>query len=198
MNFMAFFSYVLLMGFTPGPNNIMSMANASRYGFRRALPFNVGVFLGFGVLMSCCAAFSSSLYSAVPSIRPVMLCLGAAYMVWLAWGVLKSGFHGIEPNAKEGQARSLMLSAITMQFVNVKAIYYGLTVTASFILPHYSGFLTLAGFMLLLAAIAFCSTLCWALFGAAFEHVFKKRSRATAAVMALLLVYCAVSMLRDL
>ncbi len=43
-NFSAFLSYVIITTFTPGPNNIMSMSNASRYGFRKSLPFNVGVF----------------------------------------------------------------------------------------------------------------------------------------------------------
>ena len=35
MNFAAFLSYVILTSITPGPNNIMSMTNAGRYGFRR-------------------------------------------------------------------------------------------------------------------------------------------------------------------
>ena len=46
-NFTAFVSYVLITTFTPGPNNIMSMSNASRYGFKRSIMFNVGVFLAF-------------------------------------------------------------------------------------------------------------------------------------------------------
>ena len=32
MNWFSFFSYVLVSTFTPGPNNISSMSNASRYG----------------------------------------------------------------------------------------------------------------------------------------------------------------------
>ncbi|HWJ02835.1 MAG TPA: lysine transporter LysE, partial [Verrucomicrobiae bacterium] len=35
-NFAAFLSYVLVTSFTPGPNNIMSMSNASRYGFKKS------------------------------------------------------------------------------------------------------------------------------------------------------------------
>jgi hypothetical protein len=36
-NFAAFLSYVLVTTFTPGPNNIMSMSNASRYGFKKSI-----------------------------------------------------------------------------------------------------------------------------------------------------------------
>lgn len=46
-NFAAFISYALITTFTPGPNNIMSMSNASRYGFKKSIMFNVGVFLVF-------------------------------------------------------------------------------------------------------------------------------------------------------
>lgn len=66
MNWAAFCSYVLLTAITPGPNTIMSMSNAAKYGFKKAFPFNVGVLLGFLVVMGLCAAFSSLLYSSYP------------------------------------------------------------------------------------------------------------------------------------
>ena len=77
MNWAAFCSYVLLTAITPGPNTIMSMSNAAKYGFKRAFPFNVGVLLGFLVVMGLCAAFSSLLYEFIPAVKPYMLVLGA-------------------------------------------------------------------------------------------------------------------------
>lgn len=44
----------------------------------------------------------------------------------------------------------------------------------------------------------FLCTLLWALFGAVFEKFFKKYSKIVNAVMALLLVYCAVTMVLDI
>ena len=46
-NVFAFLSYVVVTTFTPGPNNVMSMSNASRYGFRRSMRFTTGVCAGF-------------------------------------------------------------------------------------------------------------------------------------------------------
>ena len=40
----SFLTYAIVTAVTPGPNNIMSMSNASRKGFHRALPFNLGRF----------------------------------------------------------------------------------------------------------------------------------------------------------
>jgi threonine/homoserine/homoserine lactone efflux protein len=65
---------------------------------------------------------------------------------------------------------------------------------SSFVLPFYSDFFSIAGFVVLLSAVGFAGTCCWAVFGAAFERVFKKYNKVLNAVMALLLVYCAVSM----
>ena len=196
MNFMAFFSYVSLMAFTPGPNNIMAMSNAGRYGFRGALPFNVGVFLGVSTIVSCCAAFSSLLYDRLPAVRPVMLCLGAAYILWLAWTVWRDKPH----EATNGvlSRTNTVAAGMTLQLVNVKVITFGLTSMASFVLPHYRDPLPIAGFALMTATICFTSTCCWAAFGAAFDRLFKKHGRLLNAAMALLLVYCAVTMLGEI
>ena len=47
-----FLSYAVVTAATPGPNNIMSMSNASRLGFRRSFPFNLGIWLGFSAVGS--------------------------------------------------------------------------------------------------------------------------------------------------
>lgn len=196
MNFIAFFSYVSLMAFTPGPNNIMAMTNAGKYGFRGALPFNVGVFIGVSAIVACCAVFSSLLYEFIPAIKPAMLCLGAAYILWLAWTVWRDKPH---EGTDGGLSRTnTVASGVTLQLVNVKVISYGLSVMASFILPHYRDPLPIAGFVLVTAAVCFVSNCCWAAFGAAFDRLFKQHGRLLNAAMALLLVYCAVAMLKDI
>ena len=53
---------------------------------------------------------------------------------------------------------------------------------------------SLMGFALLLAFIGFVFCLCWAAFGSVFRRLFSRHARAVNMVMALLLVYCAVSL----
>ena len=65
----------------------------------------------------------------------------------------------------------------------------------AYILPFYQGqWGALVFFALLLAFIGFAFTLLWALFGSVFKLLFSKHARLTNTVMALLLVYCAVSL----
>ena len=84
-NLVGFALYVFASAFTPGPNNILSMSAAGRYGIARAWRVLVGVFAGFIIVMLLCALFSVALASLVPKIMPFMEWAGAAYILWLAW-----------------------------------------------------------------------------------------------------------------
>ena len=80
----------------------------------------------------------------------------------------------------------------------MKVILYGITSLSSFVLPHYDSVAVLALFCVILSVTGFLCTLLWALFGAVFERFFKNYAKIVNAVMALLLVYCAVTMLLEL
>ena len=191
MNFSAFFSYTFLTAYTPGPNNIMSMTNAGRDGFKSSIPFFGGIFSGFVIVMSACAAFSSLLYEYIPSIKPVMIYMGAIYILYLAWTVWRDKPH--EKNNGTTQTNSL-LSGLLLQFINIKIILYGITAMSSYVLPYYHNVVTVEMFALLLAVIGTSGCLCWAIFGTVFEKLFSKYRSVINTIMALLLVYCAISL----
>ena len=122
MNWPAFCSYVLLTAITPGPNTIMSMSNAAKYGFKRAFPFNVGVLLGFLVVMGLCAAFSSLLYEFIPSVKPYMLVLGAAYILYLAWSIWRDKPHA-EKKSRFSRTNTVAAGAAQLSDVGIGGAY---------------------------------------------------------------------------
>ena len=186
----AFLTYAVITAATPGPNNIMSMSNAGRLGFRRALPFNLGIWVGFTLVMALCTLFCTALSALIPAIRLPMLVLGAAYMLYLAWGTFRSSDVIQEDHAREGFRSGLLL-----QFINPKIYLYGIMSMEAYILPYYSGQpAVLLFFALLLAFIGFVFTLAWAVFGSVFRLLFSRHARTVNTIMALLLVYCAVSL----
>lgn len=190
-NFAAFISYVLVTTFTPGPNTIMSMSNASRYGFKKSIMFNAGVFIGFFIIMLLSSLFSVALFGLIPSIKPVMTFIGAAYILWLAWKTYNS-----KPHSGEGEHRrtNTLLAGLMLQFVNPKVILYSITLMSTFIVPYYKPVPVLAGFAAALAFTAFIATCCWGLLGSVFQRFLSKNEKAVNTIMALLLVYCAVSL----
>jgi cysteine/O-acetylserine efflux protein len=190
-NFLAFLSYVLVTTFTPGPNNIMSMSNASRYGFRKSIFFNVGIFFGFFIIIALCSIFSVTLYRLIPSIKPIMTYIGAVYILWLAWKTYKSNPHNDSNSEKQ---TNTFLSGLFLQFVNPKVIIYGITTVSTFIVPYYSSVFVLTGFSVLLAFVGFVATCCWSLFGSVFQKFLIEKDKMVNIIMSLLLVYCAVSL----
>lgn len=186
----SFLTYAVVTAVTPGPNNIMSMSNGSRRGFRGALPFNFGILAGFSVVMVLCTACCTLLSQLIPKIRLPMLVVGAGYMLYLAWETFRSSDQIEEDHSRDG-----FWSGLLLQFINPKIYIYGIMSMEAYILPFYSGQpVPLLGFALLLAVIGFVFTLCWSAFGSAFRWLFSKHARLVNTVMALLLVYCAVSL----
>jgi len=189
-SWLSFLSYVVITAVTPGPNNIMSMSNAGRLGFRKAFSFNLGIWCGFSVVMLICTFFCNTLSTQIPKIKMPMLVIGALYMLYLAWSILKS-----PTEIKEVSPRSGFISGFILQFINPKEYIYGIVSMEAYILPFYHGqWPSLILFALLLAFIGFTSTVLWALFGSAFKLLFSRYAKITNTVMSLLLVYCAVSL----
>ena len=193
-NFLAFFSFVIVTLYTPGPNTIMAMSNASRYGFKKSMEFNLGVLCGIIVIMNLCSIFSLTVYRLIPSVKPVMTAVGAAYIFWLAWRTYQSKprLEGEEEN--EGKDTNTFLPGLILQFVNPKLILFGITVISSFILPYYNSPLLLMFFSVFLAFMGFGALICWSLFGSLFQRTYQKNYRPINTVMALLLVYCAIAL----
>jgi len=189
-NWFSFLAYSFTTAFTPGPNNIMSMTNASRRGFRGAMPFNFGILTGFTIIQLLSMVFCSVLESWIPKIKLPMLIIGAAYMLYLAWGTFRSSDDLGEHEAKDGYWTALML-----QFINPKLYLYCIMSMEAYVIPYYQGqwgMLTL--FALLLSFIGFLATLAWTAFGSAFRRLFTTHAKVVNTIMALLLVYCAVSL----
>lgn len=189
-SWISFLTYAVVTAGTPGPNNIMSMSNASLRGFKKSFPFNLGIWIGFTIVMSACTLFCSLLSSILPRIKLPMLVLGAAYMLFLAWKTFRSGSEITQRSTGSG-----FLSGLALQFVNPKIYIYGIVSLEAYILPYFDGQPpVLFGFAMLLAFIGFLFTICWAAFGSLFRLLFSKYARITNTIMALLLVYCAISL----
>ena len=185
-----FLIYCFITAYTPGANNLLSMSNAVRLGFRRSIRFNFGILAGFAVVMSVCTAFSATLYSFLPKIKMVMQILGVAYMLYLAWKVWRSS---ADVNIDGGKETGFFAGMI-LQFANPKIYIYAITAMSLYILPIYHSIGSMIVFTIVLTLIGASGSFVWALFGAAFCRVLSKHTKAVNLVMALLLVYCAVAL----
>ncbi len=188
-SWLSFLTYAGVTAITPGPNNIMSMSNAGRMGFRKSLPFNLGIWCAFSVVMVACAIFCNVLSTLIPKIQFPMLIVGASYILYLAYMTWKS-----DGNIEEKKGNATFMTGFILQFVNPKIYVYGIVSMQVYILPFYKEEpLWLLTFALLLAFIGFACTLLWSGFGSLFTKLFSQHAKVTNGIMSLLLVYCAVS-----
>ena len=189
----AFFSYVIVANLSPGPNAILSLSNAGRYGLKKALRFNLGIAAGVFVVLLLCGGFSLTIVRLFPPVQSALVWIGAGYILWLAWQTLKSSPQA--EMAENEQTGRLFLQGAFLQFINPNTLLYGVTVFTTFIIPSYQSPLSLTFFLLLLSLAAFLCTGCWTFFGTLFQKIVAQHGKAVNLVMALLLVYCAISLL---
>jgi threonine/homoserine/homoserine lactone efflux protein len=191
-NFYPFLTYVLVTSFTPGPNNILSMSNGLRYGYRRTLNFLAGVVSGFFIVMLISGLLNVALVSFVPQIRFWLNLCGAAYMIFLAVHIVFSKPAGEDTRQS---ALNTFGAGFALQFINLKGILYGITVFALFITPIYQNPLIVSLFALLLAGVGFVAVSSWTLGGNLFRNFLQKYERWFNLVMGALLVYTAIASL---
>lgn len=197
-NWSAFLLYIIVMSFSPGPNIFISMATASKQGFKQALQFNAGVFTGFFILMILSSYFNLLFFSLLPKIQPVMQVIGAGFMFYLAFKTItaKEEESNVEDDSEELTVdRSIFFSAVAFQFINPKGVLYAITVVSNFIIPYYQSHLAFFLFAGFVSFSNFASTTTWASFGVLFNRFLAQYQRPFNLMMGLLLIYSAVSML---
>jgi hypothetical protein len=98
MPLLSFLLFVFVTSFTPGPNNIMAMLFANKYGLKKTIKFCFGVGAGFFVIMLLCSYFNVLLENFIPKIEFIMTILGAIYMLFYsrhAFTIHKSKRHSL-------------------------------------------------------------------------------------------------------
>ena len=188
----ALLTYILVVTFTPGPNNIMSMVNGMRNGYKKILPFLLGITSGFLIVMVCCAILNMVLVNTIPTSGKWLKYLGAAYMLYLAYHVFRSG--PIE-DGDEGDAINTFGFGFSMQFMNIKGILYGVSVFSLFITDFYQSPPIVLLFAIILALIAFTAISTWAIGGSLIRNFARKHYRVINVIMGGLLVYTAIASL---
>ncbi|HUE94550.1 LysE family translocator [Pseudomonas sp.] len=115
----AFIAFAFVTSVTPGPNNMMLLASGVNFGLRRSLPHMFGISLGFMLLVASVGLGLGQLFEQVPLLHNVLRYLGAAYLLYLAWKIARSGApqHGEQPVGKP----FTFLQAAAFQWVNPKA-----------------------------------------------------------------------------
>src|SRR5258707_4764317 len=145
-------AYVFISPFTPGPANISISSQGVLFGYRRTAQYQGGLALGVFLMMLAGGLVSASLLSWLPALAPVLRYVGAAYILYLAYAILRASYTFAERATQPlGFGHGLLL-----QLSNPKLVVYALTLFSSFLAPIAGNAALLILAALLLAAVSAC------------------------------------------
>jgi threonine/homoserine/homoserine lactone efflux protein len=182
------------MSFSPGPNTTLSTALAANRGLRGAMHFVCAVPIGWGALVLLCAFGLGTLLLAAPMLVWVVKAVGVAYLLWLAFKLSRSGSLA---QADAAKLNVTFWQGAALQFVNIKAWMFALSVVAGWLAGKADFAERLMVVLPTLMAFAFFSNLTYAALGASLRGWLAQGARLLwfNRVMALVLIVTAFWML---
>jgi cysteine/O-acetylserine efflux protein len=156
------------------------------------LKFLLGLVSGFFLIMSLSGLISATLLGFFPALEPILRYFGAAYILYLAFSILKASY-----TFETGDAKSMgYLHGFVLQVSNPKLLVYAFTLFSTFLAPISGNIALLILIVPLLALTAFCATSTWALFGTVIKtYLNSPRAKMTVnIILSLFLVYAAIEL----
>ena len=186
----AFLTFTIITAFTPGPNNILAFSSGTQYGLKRSAPIIAGSCTGFLCVMAICGLAVITASTISDQFVTWMRYIGTIYIIWLAW---KVAFPAPQ-NTTTGNNSLGFTRGFILQFVNIKIIIYGLTAFSGFIIPHYNSDIAILSFVIILSIIGNAGVITWAILGFALQKIFQSHAVVINAIMGIMLIACAISM----
>jgi threonine/homoserine/homoserine lactone efflux protein len=169
-----FVVFCLIATVTPGPNNMINLAQGMRLGFWGAMPFALGTGLGVGSLLFAVAMGLGAATAASPTINMIMRAATGFYLIYLAWKIATS-----PPVGEAAPGTSLgFWGGIGFQWINPKSWAASIAMATTYLPPNPSrqgGFIAAGVF----CTIAWVTQPAWIGFGGALRHLLSDPRKAT-------------------
>lgn len=178
---------ILVVGYTPGPANIYSLTMAIRYGRARSMRMWLGLLTGAAAAVLAMALLTHLLGEVLGSYVVCLKYLGAAYLVWLAYGMWRD-----RAQTGDNKRDCTFLNGMIVQLTNAKILVFELSVFSSFVLPYSDSFTDLLAVAALLLVAGPGANFVWLLLGSSLSHIFECYHHAVNIGSAIALLLCAI------
>ncbi len=156
--------FIITMTVTPGPNNMLLTVSGAKFGYRKSLPFIVGIIIGEVSQLVLSALGLGVLFLHYPLAQLLLKITGSLYLVYLAVKIAFSRKSGKSAEDKVDEPMS-MLHGIFFQYLNPKAYVFALTVMSVY--PLQGELFFQSALLIIISFILICplSVSLWAGFG---------------------------------
>ncbi|WP_406610218.1 LysE family translocator [Agarivorans sp. JK6] len=169
----AFLLFATSMSITPGAGNLALLGISNRFGFAAALPFIAGTSFGVLIVFAGTSAGLISLLTANPELYSALKYLGAAYLLYIAWGISQ---HSVAEKDRVEHSAGFGAGAL-IQVLNPKAWIAAMTVFSQFTDVSGNYLLQVSVIIVAFLIVTTLCTMVWAYFGAALKRLLKSSSQ---------------------
>ncbi len=170
--FAALVTFAIVATASPGGATSLATASGAQFGFRRSLPLIFGIATALAVLVAASGTGLAATILAFPFLEFAMKVAGSAYLLWLAFVILKAGPPA--PANVSNAAPIGFLGGAMLLAVNPKAWAMAVGVASSFSGISDSPAALAAVFGSVFAIAATLSLSVWAVTGSFLARVIEK------------------------
>lgn len=178
---------IIVVGYSPGPANLYSLACCLKYGRRKALKMWRGLLTGFSIAACIMVLLTHFLGELMGDYVSYLKYIGALYILWLAWKMWRDSGQ-TDTEAKDCSFRS----GLIVQLTNAKMLLFELTAFSVYVLPYSNRLIDLFIVAILLLIAGPGANLAWLYAGAYLRRFFSRYRKQVDIVMAMLLALCSV------
>ncbi|MBY6056198.1 LysE family translocator [Leisingera daeponensis] len=131
---LAFIPAALALNLTPGADMMFCLGQGLRSGRGAAVAASAGISAGSMVHVTAAGLGLGAVVAAMPALFAVIRWVGVAYLLYLAWGALRSG--PVRPDAPAVPARQAFRSGFLVNLTNPKVILFVLAFVPQFVKPE--------------------------------------------------------------
>ncbi|MGB0466551.1 MAG: LysE family translocator [Pontibacterium sp.] len=164
-----FVLFAIPMALSPGAGNITLMGISNRYGFNASLPFIAGTACGVAFVFAGASAGLVNMLQGYPGLFEVMKYSGAAYLLYLAWGIAA----GTSVDCQDEQRSPGFGAGIFVQVMNPKAWIAAMMAFSQFADLSQEYLPQAVMIISLFAGVVIISNLSWAYFGAIIKKLLR-------------------------
>ena len=164
---LAFLLTALVLGFTPGPDNLFVLMQSATQGRRAGLAVVLGLCTGIVVHTAAVALGLAALLAASPLAFTLMKAVGAAYLLYLAWGAWHAPATAL-PGGAQAPAQplgALYRRGIVMNLSNPKVLLFFFALLPQFVAPDrgpVAAQLAVLGAVFILSTLLAFGSIAWA------------------------------------
>jgi threonine/homoserine/homoserine lactone efflux protein len=130
----AFFTLSLLLGFTPGPDNIFVLMQSATQGRKAGFVVTLGLCAGLVVHTLAVALGLAAIFAASATAFTVLKVVGAAYLAYLAWQAFRAPVGPLASQIdQQPSMRRMFLRGWLMNLSNPKIVFFFLALLPQFV-----------------------------------------------------------------